>query len=155
MAFILPNSKWNLIKQKEKKLTMDYAQLTKKMIDCQKTSFSNFYDTVGGFQDQAASELKRALQENAWFWPEEGRKAVQGWMDAFLQGRGHLRVYVDEGFANLEKYVSEGQKTAPNSGKGQASQGIKATRNGGDKQALTGNKSAQGSVGKQTAAPDK
>jgi hypothetical protein len=91
-------------------MNMEYTQITKQVIDFQKMSFSNWYDTVTMLQDQAASAMEMVLQQNAWV-PEEGRKAVQSWVNACQQERGRFKSYVDEGFSGLEKYMVEGKRS--------------------------------------------
>lgn len=88
---------------------MEYTQISKQVIDFQKMSFSNWYDTVTMLQDQATSAMNIVLQQNTWV-PEEGRKAIQTWVNACQQERGRFKSYVDEGFSDLEKYVVEGKK---------------------------------------------
>ena len=91
---------------------MEYTQVTKQMIDFQKTSFSNWYETIALIQDQAVSAVDMALDQSPWI-PEEGRKAVQSWMGAYKEERGRFKSYVDEGFSGIEKFMTESRKTAP------------------------------------------
>ena len=93
-------------------MNMEYSQITRQVLDFQKMSFSNWYDTVTMLQDQAASAMDMVLDHNAWL-PEEGRKAIQSWVNACQQERGRFKSYVDQGFAGLEKMVVETKKTAP------------------------------------------
>lgn len=88
---------------------MEYTQITKQVIDFQKMSFANWYDTVAMMQDQAASAMTQVLQQNTWI-PEEGRNAIQSWVSACQQERGRFKSYVDAGFADLEKYMAESKK---------------------------------------------
>jgi hypothetical protein len=90
---------------------MEYNQITKQVIDFQKMSFLNWYDTMAMLQDQATSTMNMVLQQNTW-WPEEGRKAIQSWVDACQKERGRFKSYVDEGFTGLEKFVAEEKRTA-------------------------------------------
>jgi hypothetical protein len=89
---------------------MEYTQISKQVIDFQKMSFSNWYDTVTTLQDQATSAMNIVLQQNTWV-PEEGRKAIQSWVNACQQERGRFKSYVDEGFSDLEKYMVEGKRS--------------------------------------------
>ncbi len=90
---------------------MEYTQITKQMLDFQKMSFSNWYDTVAMLQDQATSAMDIVLDQNTWM-PEEGRKAIQNWVSACQQERGRFKSYVDEGFVGIEKLMSESKKAA-------------------------------------------
>lgn len=88
---------------------MEYENITKQVIDFQKMSFSNWYDTVAMLQDQATSAMDLAMDQNTWM-PEEGRKAIQNWVSACQKERGRLKSYIDEGFAGLEKIMTESKK---------------------------------------------
>lgn len=92
-------------------MNMEYSQITKQVLDFQKMSFSNWYDTVALLQDQATTAMDMVLDQNTWM-PEEGRKAIQSWVSACQQERGRFKSYVDEGFAGLEKIMAEGKRGA-------------------------------------------
>lgn len=91
---------------------MEYTQLAKQIIDFQKMSFSNWYDTVTLLQDQATSAMNQALQQNVWL-PKDGQKALLEWVDACRQERTRFRKYMDKGFADLEKNFSKIKKPDP------------------------------------------
>lgn len=91
---------------------MEYTQITKQVLDFQKMSFLNWYDTLAMLQDQATSAIDLALEQNVWM-PEEGRRAVQSWISACQQERGRFKTYVDDGFLGIEKLMSEGKKAVP------------------------------------------
>lgn len=90
-------------------MNMEYSQITRQVLDFQKMSFSNWYDAVALLQDQAKTAMDMVLDQNTWM-PEEGRKAIQSWVNAYQQERGRFKSYVDEGFAGLEKIMAEGKK---------------------------------------------
>lgn len=90
---------------------MEYTEITKQVIDFQKMSFSNWYNAVAMVQDQTTSAMDMVLNQSTWV-PEEGRKAVQGWLDACEQERNRFKAYVDEGFTSMEKYLATGKKAA-------------------------------------------
>ena len=81
-----------------------YKQITKQMIDFQKTSFSSVYDTMATLQDQAVSTVDNMLGQAAWL-PDEGRKAIQSWVSVCQEERNRFKSYVDNGFSGLEKYL--------------------------------------------------
>jgi hypothetical protein len=68
---------------------MEYNQITKQVIDFQKMSFLNWYDTMAMLQDQATSTVNMVLQQNTW-WPEDGRKAIQSWFNTCQKERGRF-----------------------------------------------------------------
>jgi hypothetical protein len=97
-------------KPKGGKMNMEYTQITKQVLDLQKMSFANWYDAVTMLQDQATSAMDMVLDQNSWL-PEEGRKAIESWVSACQQERGRFKSYVDQGFAGLEKMMTESKKT--------------------------------------------
>lgn len=90
---------------------MEYAEITKQMIDFQKMSFSNWYNAIAMVQDQATSAMDMMLDQSTWV-PEDGRKAVQGWLGACQEERDRFKSYIDGSFTSVEKYMGKGKKAA-------------------------------------------
>jgi hypothetical protein len=88
---------------------MEASQITKQVIDFQKTSFENWYSALTLFQDQAVSTMDMVLDQAPMI-PEDGRNAIQGWMGVLQEERDRFKAYVDKGFNALEKAVSEPRK---------------------------------------------
>lgn len=88
---------------------MEYAQITKQVIDFQKMSFDNWYNAMTMAQEQATSAVDMVLAQNSWM-PEQGRQALQNWMDACQEESSRFRNYVDAGFAGLEKFIGQSKK---------------------------------------------
>ena len=91
---------------------MEYSQIAKQTIDFQKSAFSGWYDAVVTVQDQASSAMEKMMDQVTWV-PEEGRKAVQNWVNLCQEERVRFKSYVEAGFAGLEKHFAEETKTAP------------------------------------------
>jgi uncharacterized ferritin-like protein (DUF455 family) len=81
-----------------------FNQITKQVIDFQKTSFSSIFDAMATFQDQTVNAVDTALDQTAWL-PEDGRKAIRDWVDACQEERDRFKTYVDDGFSGLQKYL--------------------------------------------------
>lgn len=90
---------------------MEASQITKQVIDFQKTSFENWYSALSLFQDQAVSAMDLMLDQ-AYLIPEDGRNAIQGWMGVMQEERDRFKAYVDKGFTTLEKVIAEPRKPA-------------------------------------------
>lgn len=90
---------------------MEYNQITKKVIDLQKMSFENWYDALAIAQDQAASTMNLMLNQATWI-PDDGRNAVQNWINVCKEERNRFKSYVSKGFSVLEGTVTEASKTA-------------------------------------------
>jgi hypothetical protein len=91
---------------------MEYTEITKQVIDFQKMSFSNWYNAVAMVQDQTTSAMDMVLDNSTWV-PEDGRKAAQNWLNACQEERNRFKVYVDEGFSSMEKFIAKSKKVAP------------------------------------------
>ena len=90
---------------------MEASQITKQVIDFQKTSFENWYSAMSLFQDQAVSTVDMMLDQ-AYLIPEDGRNAIQSWMGVLQEERDRFKAYVDKGFSTLEKAIAEPRKPA-------------------------------------------
>jgi hypothetical protein len=93
---------------------MEYTEITKQVIDFQKMSFANLYNAIAMVQDQTTSAMDIVLSESTWV-PEDGRKAVQGWLGACQEERDRFKSYVDGSFSSVEKYLAKGPKPAAKS----------------------------------------
>ena len=81
-----------------------YDQIAKQVIDFQKNSFSSIFDAVATLQDQTVNAVDTVLDQTTWL-PDDGRKAIQSWVDVCQEERGRFKSYVDDGFNGLEKYL--------------------------------------------------
>ena len=88
---------------------MEYNQLSKKVIDFQKMTFDHWYGAMTLIQSQAESAMDLMLKQATWI-PEDGRNALQNWVNACQQERDRFKSYVDKGFATLEKTVTPTQR---------------------------------------------
>jgi hypothetical protein len=59
-------------------------------------------------QEQTERAGNTILDQATWL-PEEGRKAVQDWIDAFKKGREEFKSMVDENYKRVEAYFSENE----------------------------------------------
>jgi len=85
---------------------MEYNQMAKKVIDFQRISFENWYNSVSLLQDQAASSMNMILDQTRWV-QEDGRQPLQNWINLFQQERDRFKNYVAQGFDDFEKFVTE------------------------------------------------
>jgi hypothetical protein len=92
-------------------MIVEYRQINKSVFDFQKASFDNWYGAVSLVQDQAASTMDMMLNQAAWI-PEDGRNAIQNWVEAAKDERERFKSYVDKSFAGFEKLVLEPRKPA-------------------------------------------
>jgi len=82
---------------------MDATKMTKQMIDFQKTTFDNTFNAMVMLQDQAERMANTLLEQSSWL-PEEGRKTIRDWVDAYKSGREEFKRNVDESFKKVEDF---------------------------------------------------
>jgi uncharacterized protein (DUF608 family) len=90
-----------------------YNQMAKQVIEFQKSSFSGIFDAMATLQDNTVDAVDTMLDQTTWL-PEDGRKAIQEWVDVCQKERDRFKSYVDDSFNGLEKYVGS-VKTARSS----------------------------------------
>ena len=88
---------------------MDQKKLFKQMLDFNKSAFENSFSAMTMLQEQAERAGNTILDQATWL-PEEGRKAVQDWVDAFKNGRNEFKKMVDENYQRVEAYFTEGEE---------------------------------------------
>lgn len=84
---------------------MDQKALLKRMLDFNKTTFDNTFSAMVTLQDQV-EKMGNTLLEHATWLPEEGREAIENWIDAFKKGRQNFKKTVDESYEKVEAYFS-------------------------------------------------
>lgn len=82
---------------------MDQKKLFKQMIDFNKATFNNSFNALVMLQDQMERVSSTILDQAAWL-PEDGRKAVNEWVDAYKKGRENFKKVVDDGFDKLDDF---------------------------------------------------
>jgi len=75
--------------------------MMKQMIDFQKTTFESSFNAMTGLQAQGEKVMETFLNQATWL-PNEGKKAVQNWVDAFKNGRDQFKQTVDLNFSKME-----------------------------------------------------
>ena len=89
---------------------MDQKALFKQMISFQKTAFDNSMNAMTTLQEQNEKLLSTFLGQAVWL-PEEGKKAVTNWMDAYQEGREKFKAAVEENFQKVEDYFGDSEET--------------------------------------------
>jgi hypothetical protein len=88
---------------------MTPTKLTKQMLDFQKTTFDNAFNTVILIQDQTEKMTSSFLNQAPGF-PKEGQNTINEWANAFKKGRDDFKKAVDESFEKMETFFSESGK---------------------------------------------
>jgi len=85
---------------------MDQKVILKQMIDFNKTAFDNTFSTMNMVQEQTEKMFGTMIDQNPWL-PEEGKKAIQGWVSTYKQGCDEFKKMADENFSKVEDYFNE------------------------------------------------
>ncbi|MEE4356713.1 MAG: hypothetical protein V2I97_09590 [Desulfococcaceae bacterium] len=88
---------------------MDQKQMFKQMIDFQKSTFDNSFNAMSSLQEQGEKMVQTFLEQAAWL-PEDGKKAVDGWLNAYKEGRSKFKDAVEKNFEKVEKYFAGAEK---------------------------------------------
>jgi hypothetical protein len=83
---------------------MDQKLAFKQMVEFNKGAFSNAYNAMVMVQGQNETLANTLLIQADWL-PEEGKKAVKDWVEAFKKGREEYKKAVDEAFKKVEEYL--------------------------------------------------
>ena len=85
---------------------MDQKQLFKQMFDFNKATFDNTFNAMVMLQEQTERMTSTMLDQATWL-PEEGRKAVTDWVDAYKKGRENFKKMIDDSFKKVEEYFNK------------------------------------------------
>ncbi len=84
---------------------MEHKQILKQMIDFNKTTFDNTYETFMMLQEQSERMTNTMIEQAAWV-PKEGRNAMTEWTKAYKKGQTELKKIVDENFKRAEDFCN-------------------------------------------------
>ena len=73
----------------------------KQMIKFNKTAIDNSFSMMSSLQEQAEKTLNFYLDRAAGF-PEEGKKAINEWIDVYNKGSRDFQIAVQESFKKID-----------------------------------------------------
>jgi len=82
---------------------MDQKQIVTQMINFNKSTFDSSFNAMITLQDQAEKMVFGYLDKATWF-PEEGRKAVNEWVDTYKKARENFKSSYDENYQKVADY---------------------------------------------------
>ncbi|RPJ72787.1 MAG: hypothetical protein EHM15_08455 [Desulfobacteraceae bacterium] len=85
---------------------MDQKQMFKQMFDFNKAAFDNTFNAMVMLQEQSERMASTMLEQATWL-PQEGRKVITDWVDAYKKGRENFKKMVDESFHKVEEYFNK------------------------------------------------
>lgn len=91
-------------------------QMAKQMLDFQKSTFENTFNTINVFQEQSERMFDAFLDQQGSMMPEESKKAIKEWLNMCKKARDDYKKMIDDGFKKVESYVAgEGGSTTQSS----------------------------------------
>ena len=73
----------------------------KQMIEFNKTAFDKSFSMISALEEQAEKTLNLYMDRAAGF-PEEGKKAINEWIDVYSKGSRDFQVAVRESFKKMD-----------------------------------------------------
>jgi hypothetical protein len=93
-----------LSKKGEKK--MDQNQIAKQMIQFNKTAFDNTFSAMTMVYEQNEKMAQTFLAQATWM-PQEGKKAITDWLNAYRTGCENFKKLVDDNYAKVEEFFNK------------------------------------------------
>ena len=82
---------------------MDQRQITKGMIEFNKSVLDNTFSAISTIQDQSAKMFTDFMDKANWL-PDDGKKAINDWLAAYKKGRDDFKTATDEKYEKVAKY---------------------------------------------------
>jgi len=84
---------------------MDPKQIARQMIQFTKTTFENTFDAITVLQEQT-EKLTGTYLDQVPLLPEEVKKAIADWMNAYKKGREEFKGAVEENYNKVENFFA-------------------------------------------------
>jgi polyhydroxyalkanoate synthesis regulator phasin len=82
---------------------MDQKHLFKQLVDFQKTTFDNSFNALATLQEQGEAMINSSLKQAEWL-PEEGKKVVTDWLEAYKKARTEFKNTVDGNYKKVQEF---------------------------------------------------
>jgi polyhydroxyalkanoate synthesis regulator phasin len=88
---------------------MDQQQMFKQMMEFQKTTFDNSFGAMSKLQEQGETMVKTFVDQAPWL-PEDGKKAIKDWINAYQSGRENFKKNVDASYQKVQEFFASFEK---------------------------------------------
>ena len=88
---------------------MEPLKMAKQMIDFNKATFDNTFNAMVLLQEQTEKMINTFMAQSTSL-PEEGKKTLNEWVQAYKTSREQFKKAVDESFGKVEGYFAEAGK---------------------------------------------
>jgi len=85
---------------------MDQKEMLKQMMDFNKKAFDNTFNAMVLFQDQQEKMVNTLLEQATWM-PQEGKKVVTEWVQAYKKSRDDFKKAAEDGFKKVEDFFAK------------------------------------------------
>ena len=82
------------------------VKFSKQIIDLQKASFGNAYNTISLLQNQSERLANLALAKSPWF-PQEGRNVLDEWTGLYKKSREEFKNTIIDGYDSVKSLLDE------------------------------------------------
>ena len=84
---------------------MDQKQIAQQMIQFNTTAFDNTFNAMTMVSEQNEKMVGTFLQQATWL-PEEGRKAIENWIQTYKKGCEDFKKQVDDNYQKVEEFFA-------------------------------------------------
>ena len=84
---------------------MEQKAIMKQMIDFNKATFDNTFNAQVTLQQQTEKMVNTFLEQATWL-PEEGKKVISDWVQAYKKGCEDFKRLVDENFKRVDDFFT-------------------------------------------------
>ena len=84
---------------------MDASRIAKQMMDFQKTTFDNMYNSMVMLQDHTEKCANTFIEQAAWV-PAESRRVFSQWNQIFKKARHDFKLAIDDVFTKLDDFFA-------------------------------------------------
>jgi hypothetical protein len=84
---------------------MENKIIARQLIEFQKATFDNTFNSLVVLQEQAETMVTAFLEQATWL-PAEGKEAVKNWVNIYKKGRIDFKEAADKNYAKVEEYFS-------------------------------------------------
>jgi hypothetical protein len=88
---------------------MEQFNAIKQMVQFNKSAFDQGYNAMDRLREQNEKMTNSFLDQAAWL-PEEGKKAVNEWMQLYKKGCDDFKKTVDQNYKNVENLFAGSNK---------------------------------------------
>jgi predicted glycosyltransferase involved in capsule biosynthesis len=90
----------------QKENAMNNKEILSQMVKFNKTIFDNAFKAMQMAQDQGEKLITSMVDQATWL-PEDGRKTITNWVQAYQKGVKEFKNHVDQQYQKVEEYLDK------------------------------------------------